>query len=129
MNTFTQVILYTDDNGRSQFREEPIALSEGTSTVQLSALQASDGFQVRQSPVGFASNFHCTDITQFVFILSGEMEISLQDGRSRTFKPGQHFLSADHLPKDAVFDPSVHGHRSRQIGSNPLITLFVRSSL
>jgi hypothetical protein len=32
------------------------------------------------------------------------------------------------LPADAVFDPSVHGHRSRQIGPDPLVTVFVRAN-
>jgi hypothetical protein len=42
------------------------------------------------------------------------------------FKPGEHFYSADTLPPDARFDAKVHGHRSRQLGPDPLVTLFVR---
>jgi hypothetical protein len=54
------------------------------------------------------------------------MEIELQDGSRRVFEPGQHFHSADLLPAGSVFDPRVHGHRSRQLGPEPLLTLFVR---
>ena len=54
------------------------------------------------------------------------MEIGLQDGSSRVFRPGDHFYSADTLPEGAVFDPAVHGHWSRQVGAEPLTTLFVR---
>jgi hypothetical protein len=54
------------------------------------------------------------------------MEIGVQDGVSRIFKPGQHFYSADVLPEGALFDPQVHGHWSRQVGPDPLQTLFVR---
>ena len=61
-----------------------------------------------------------------MFILGGEMEIGLQDGSSRVFKPGQHFYSADVLPQGASFDAAVHGHWSRQAGPHPLVTLFVR---
>jgi hypothetical protein len=124
--TFTQVILFTDADGRARFRDEPIALTEGTPSSQLSALMPSGGCQLRHSPVGFRSQFHCTVTPQWVFILRGQMEIGLQDGSSRVFTPGQHFFSADNLPEGATFDATVHGHWSRQVGDEPLETLFVR---
>jgi carbohydrate kinase (thermoresistant glucokinase family) len=126
LTTFTKTILFTDTDGRARFREEPLALDEGTPQSRLSALFASGGYQLRQSPVGFRSQFHCTGAPQWVFILQGQMEIGLQGGVSRVFGPGQHFYSADHLPEGATFDPQVHGHWSRQVGPDPLVTLFVR---
>ncbi len=127
MTHFTQVILYTAEDGRARFREEPVPLTEGTPQSQLSALMHSGGMQLRESPVGFRSTFHCTGTPQWVFILRGQMEIGLQDGSSRTFGPGQHFYSADVLPNGATFDATVHGHWSRQVGNEPLQTLFVRA--
>ena len=126
MESFTQVILFTDSDGRARFRETSIPLSEGKPEARLSALMASGGFQLRHSPVGFRSTFHCTGTPQWVFILSGQMEIGLQDGSSRVFSPGQHFYSADVLPDGATFDPQLHGHWSRQVGADGLTTLFVR---
>ena len=127
MTSFTKVILYTDNaDGRAKFREEEIALPEGSSQSMLSALMPSGGLQLRRSPVGFRSQFHCTVTPQWLFILKGEMEIGLQDGSSRRFKPGEHFYSADTVPPGATFDAKVHGHWSRQVGGEPLETLFVR---
>jgi len=126
MTVFTKVVLYTGDDGRARFREEPVALSEGSPQAMLSPLFPSDGLQLRHSPVGFRSQFHCSTHPQWVFILGGQMEIGLQDGSSRIFGPGQHFHSADLLPPGAVFDAQVHGHWSRQVGPDPLVTLFVR---
>jgi hypothetical protein len=126
MSAFTKVTLYTDTDGRAKFREDEIALSEGSPNALLTKLQPSSGYQMRWSPVGFRSDFHCTPIPQFVFILSGEMQISLQDGSSRSFTPGQHFYAADMLPEGAIFDPRIHGHWSRQVGDAPLVTLFLR---
>ncbi len=126
MSTFSKVILLTDSDGRARFREEAITLSEGKPQAMLSPLMASGGYQLRHSPVGFRSEFHCTVIPQWVFILEGQMEIGLQDGSSRVFGAGQHFYSADSLPDGADFDASIHGHWSRQVGSEPLVTLFVR---
>ena len=126
MGIFEKVTLFTDADGRARFREEPIALSEGTPQAMLSPLLASGGYQLRHSPVGFRSPFHCTVTPQWVFIVGGQMEIGLQDGSSRVFKPGEHFHSSDVLPDGATFDPKVHGHWSRQVGDEPLVTLFVR---
>ncbi len=124
--SFTQVQLYTDTDGRARWREQPIALTEGKPQARLSPLMASGGYQLRHSPPGFRSEFHCTGEPQWVFILAGQMEIGLQDGSSRVFGPGQHFHSADTLPAGARFDPTLHGHWSRQVGDEPLVTVFVR---
>lgn len=126
MTHFTKVILYTDIDGRARFREEPLALSEGTAQAMLSPLAPSTGYQLRQSPVGFRSQFHCTPTPQWVFILGGQMEIGLQGGVSRVFSPGEHFYSADVLPAGATFDATLHGHWSRQVGPDPLVTLFLQ---
>ena len=123
---FAKVVLFTDGDGRARFREEAVALDQGTPQARLSALFASGGYQLRESPVGFRSQFHCTPAPQWVFILGGQMEIGLQDGSSRVFGPGQHFFSADTLPDRATFDATLHGHWSRQLGDQPLVTLFVR---
>ena len=126
MTVFTKVVLFTDTDGRAKFREEPVAMPEGNPQAMLSALCPSGGYQLRHSPVGFRSQFHCTVTPQWVFILGGEMEIGLQGGMSRVFRPGEHFYSADVLPEGATFDANIHGHWSRQVGSDPLTTLFVR---
>ena len=127
MPAFTKVTLFTDRDGRARFREEPVELPEGTPQAMLSRVFPASGYQLRHSPVGFRSQWHCTPTAQWVFILSGEMEIGLQDGSTRLFKPGQHFYSADTLPQGAKFDPKVHGHWSAQRGSDPLVTLFVKT--
>ncbi|QAU33053.1 hypothetical protein [Janthinobacterium sp. 17J80-10] len=127
MTTFKKAILYTDSDGRAKFREDEVALTEGTPQAMLSPLFPSAGYQLRQSPVGFRSQFHCTTASQWLFVLSGQMEIGLQDGTSRIFGPGEHFYSDDTLPAGATFDPAVHGHWSRQVGDTPLVTLFVRT--
>jgi hypothetical protein len=127
MTTFKKIILYTDTDGRAKFREEEVALTEGSPQAMLSPLYPSDGLQLRRSPVGFRSQFHCTTAAQWLFVLGGQMEIGLQDGSSRLFGPGDHFYSADLLPDGATFDPAVHGHRSRQVGDQPLVTVFVRA--
>jgi hypothetical protein len=126
MTELIKTVLFTDSDGRARFRQESLSLNEGTPASRLSAVFASAGYQLRVSPVGFRSSFHCTGQPQWVFILGGQMEIGLQGGDSLLFKPGEHFYSADLLPAGAQFDPAVHGHWSRQVGDQPLVTLFVK---
>jgi oxalate decarboxylase/phosphoglucose isomerase-like protein (cupin superfamily) len=128
MSRFLKTVLFTDTDGRARFREETVPLSEGSPAARLSALAPSGGYQLRESPVGFRSEFHCTGAPQWLFVLQGQMEIGLQDGSKRLFGPGQHFFSADTLPEGAVFNPALHGHCSRQVGDEPLVTLFVRAA-
>jgi hypothetical protein len=124
--TFKKVTLFTDVDGRAKFREEEIALTEGNPNSRLSALLPASGVQLRESPAGFRSQTHCTGTPQWVFILSGAMEIGLLDGTLRKFSAGEHFYSADTVPEGAVFNPEVHGHWSREVGGVPLVTLFVK---
>ena len=124
---FIKIILETGPDGRARFRDEAVPLSEGKPMARLSALMPSGGLQLRLSPVGFRSDFHCTENPQWLFVLAGQMEIGLQDGSTRSFWPGQHFFSADVLPAGATFDARVHGHCSRQVGEQALVTAFVRA--
>jgi hypothetical protein len=123
---FTQVVLFTDSDGRARFREESIALTEGTPAAMLSKRLPASACQLRQSPVGFRSQFHCTTEPQWLIVLAGAMEIGLQDGSTRIFRAGDHFYSDDTLPAGATFDPAIHGHWSRQVGDEPLVTMFVK---
>ena len=128
MRTFVKVVLFTDRDGRARFREEELLLAEGTPQALLSPVYPCAGYQLRRSPVGFRSDWHCSPAPQWVFILQGEMQIGLRDGTSRVFRPGEHFFSSDTLPAGAAaFDPEVHGHWSAQRGPAPLVTLFVKA--
>ena len=126
MTELTKVVLFTDTDGKAKFKEETIPMNEGNPQSQLTEVFSAEGYQLRNSPVGFRSQFHVTGKPQWVFILSGQMEIGLQDGSSRVFSAGQHFYSADTLPEGATFDAAVHGHWSRQVGDEPLRTLFLK---
>ena len=127
MTTFTRTVLFTDVDGRARFKEEVIDLDQGSEKARLSEWMPAKGLQLRQSPVGFKSEFHVSSHSQWVFILQGQMEIGLQDGSCKVFAAGEHFFSADLLSEGAVFDPKVHGHCSRQVGEEALVTVFVRA--
>jgi hypothetical protein len=119
--------LFTDADGRAKFRDIRLDLTQGSAAARLSALTQGGGHQFRISPVGFRSQFHCTTTPQWLIVMQGAMEIGLQDGSTRIFKAGQCFYSNDTLPAGAAFDEKLHGHWSRQVGDEPLVTVFVRA--
>ena len=119
--------LFTDVDGRAKFRDKRVDLSEGSPAAALSVLSQGSGHQFRMSPVGFRSQFHCTTVPQWLIVLSGSIEIGLQDGSSRIFEAGQCFYSNDTLPPGAEFDASLHGHISAQVGDEQLVTVFIRA--
>lgn len=119
-------VLYTGPDGKARFREQAVALSEGSPAARLSSWMQASACRLRRSPVGFASDFHCTEQPQWLFVLQGVMEIGLRDGSARRFGPGMFFYSADTVPSGQHFDPERHGHRSRQLGPDELVTLFVQ---
>lgn len=126
--TLTVTLLETGADGFARFRDVVLSLPQGTPASRLTALAPSGGWQLRRSPPDFASSFHCTGEPQWLVVLQGQMEIGLRDGSARTFGPGQFFYSGDTLPAGATFDDAVHGHRSRAVGGEPLVTMFVRAA-
>jgi hypothetical protein len=124
--TFTRVVLERGPDGRSRFTEEVVALTERKPQLFLSDPLPGGGVQIRVSPPGYRMDFHSTTQPQWTFVLSGALEIGLPDGTSRVFRPGDHLYSTDTLPPGTRFDPSVHGHNSRQLGDEPLVTALIR---
>lgn len=102
-------------------------LKEKKPGLFLSEAQAGGHVQMRISPVGYKMDFHSTINPQWTFVLSGSLEIGLQDGSARIFNKGDFFFSEDTLPVGLTFNPLIHGHNSRQVGDELLITALVRA--
>jgi len=124
----TAVELYTGTDCLACFRSVQLSLSQGNPLARLTPIAASGGWQLRRSPAGFTSDFHCTARPQWLVVLAGRMEIGLRDGSARVFSLGEFFYSNDTLPAGTAFDPARHGHRSRALDGQPLVTLFVRAA-
>jgi hypothetical protein len=125
--TLTKVVLETGPDGRAAFREEALVLKETKPQLYLSTVLPGGGMQLRESPPGYQIDFHCTVNPSWTFVLRGALEIGLPDGTQRVFRAGENFYANDILPSGATFDPRVHGHCSRQVGDEPVVTIMVRS--
>ena len=97
------VHLYTGNDGQSHFEDLTIPLED----VQNIAIQAGANIVFRRFPADYYSDWHTAPRRQYIFVLSGAMEIGIGDGTTRRFGPGDVVL-ADDL--------SGRGHTTRSVG-------------
>jgi quercetin dioxygenase-like cupin family protein len=97
------VRIYTGDDGQTHFEE--LALPEDE--VHNVAIREGATLVLRQFPPDYFSDWHTAPRRQYIFILSGQMEIGIGDGSTRCFGPGDVVL-ADDL--------TGQGHTTRSLG-------------
>ena len=105
------VRLYTGDDGESHFEELTLE-----SHPELTSLQPAQGIVFRMYEPGYFSDWHHAPRRQFVFTLSGEMEIGLGDGTTRRFGPGDVLLAEDLTGR---------GHTTRVVGDQVRVSVSV----
>jgi hypothetical protein len=125
-STLATVLLETGADGRARFRDDRLALHETRPQLYLSEVLPAGGWQLRESPPGYRLGFHCTVTPQWIIVVRGALEIALPDGTSRVFRAGDFLYANDKLPPGATFDPALHGHASRQVGSEAVVTVMVK---
>ena len=127
--TINLPILYTSESGQALFHDACVALESINEMLNLSTVLQATGFQLRKSPQGMQKGFHCTERKdcQMVLVLTGIMQIGLRNGTSRSFNPGEYFLSMDFLPEGQAFDDTLHGHSTKETSEgSPLSTIFIK---
>src|SRR5262249_53487974 len=97
------VRLYTGHDGQTHFEDLTIPLED----VQSVAIQAGTNIVFRRFPADYFSDWHTAPRRQYIFVLSGSMEIGIGDGTTRRFGPGD-VVCADDL--------SGQGHTTRSVG-------------
>ncbi|HEX3990716.1 MAG TPA: hypothetical protein VHX39_06050 [Acetobacteraceae bacterium] len=97
------VRIYTGDDSQTHFEDLPPPGNE----TQNVALQASGNLVFRSFPADYFSDWHTAPRQQYIFILSGLMEIGIGDGTARRFGPGDVVLADDLTGK---------GHTTRSLG-------------
>lgn len=106
------VRIYTGSDGQTHFEELSIPAAE----VQQVAIQAGANIVFRRFPTNYFSDWHTAPRRQYIFILSGQMEIGIGDGTARRFGPGDVVLADDLTGK---------GHTTRTVGSEPRVSATV----
>lgn len=90
--TITRV--YTGDDGKSHFGEIEMELSEDPSGM-LSERFPTTGIMFRETSGDYKLDYHPAPRRQYVVNLQGSVEITVADGESRIFGPGEVFLAED----------------------------------
>lgn len=83
-------------------------------------------FRLRESQVGYKTDFHMAGDPTLIIVQQGTLRISLQNGESQDFTAGDMFIAKDYLPKHISFDKTVHGHRAEVIGEQPLKAVHIK---
>jgi hypothetical protein len=97
------VRMYTGNDGKTHFEDLRLPVDE----IHNVAIQAGANIVFRRFPADYFSDWHTAPRRQYIFILSGQMEIGIGDGTSRRFGPGDVVL-ADDL--------TGQGHTTRSVG-------------
>ena len=97
------VRIYTGHDGQTHFEDLPLPAEESHNI----ALQAGANLVFRSFPADYFSDWHTAPRRQYIFILSGQVEIGIGDGTTRRFGPGDVVL-ADDL--------TGQGHTTRSLG-------------
>jgi hypothetical protein len=123
MKTTKIVRVFTGSDQRSHFEDIHLEMSEfrlGSLFSMKSQLVPVEGVVFRENPLEGNEDFHCPPRKQFVITLFGAVEISVGDGASRIFGPGD-ILFAEDLQGE--------GHQARElIGPRKSLILPVDSN-
>jgi len=97
------VRLYTGSDGQPHFEDLYIPAAD----IQNVAMQAGANIVFRRFPADYFSDWHIAPRRQYIFVLSGAMEIGIGDGTTRRFGPGDVVWADDLTGK---------GHTTRSVG-------------
>ena len=97
------VRMYTGNDGQTHFED----LHRPAEEIQNVAIQAGADIVFRRFPADYFSDWHTAPRRQYIFILSGPMEIGIGDGTTCRFGPGDVVLADDRTGK---------GHTTRSLG-------------
>lgn len=106
------VRIYAGDDGQSHFED----LDLPAEPVQRIATKSGEDLVFRKSAENSFSDWHSPSRRQYLFVIEGSMEVTVGDGSSRRFHPGDVLLAEDMTGQGHV-TKSVGGfYRSVSIG-------------
>ncbi len=113
--------LYSDADGMSHFAELDVTLTPSDYAPPAPSIDVSERIPASRAvlfsiPAGWFGDWHPTPHRQLYVNLSGRLEVSVSDGETRVFEPGDIALVED------VLEP---GHTTRAIGDEPSTGIFV----
>ena len=114
--------VFSDASGRSHFKQTEVKtvlkdFAPPAAPLQVSEFQPARRWGLLVLPVGWDGNWHPTPVRQLIVCLSGQFEVTVGDGQSRRFGPGESVL---------LEDTEGQGHVTKVIGSSEVKCLSVQ---
>jgi hypothetical protein len=111
-----------DEKGCSYFDKSDVTMelkdfAPPAAPLQASAFQPASQWGLLRLPVGWDGSWHPTPVQQLIICLAGQFEITVGDGRSRCFGPGEMVL---------LEDTEGRGHVTKVVGSEEVECLSVQ---
>ncbi|HEU0075199.1 MAG TPA: hypothetical protein VFS30_14440 [Dehalococcoidia bacterium] len=94
--------LYTGDDGLSYFRDVEVPMTDRGEGTELSGLFAAKGMLMRRNTADYQLDYHPAPRRQFIFNLTGTVEIVASGGETRQFGPGSIMLADDTTGKGHI---------------------------
>ncbi len=107
--------LYGGDDGESHFERAEVPF-EQLATSEATTPRGASSVQFRRSPLGHYIDWHHAPCRQYVLILQGQSKITVGDGTSHVFVPGEVLLAEDLTGR---------GHTTESVGDVPRVSVFI----
>ncbi len=108
--------LYTGADGESHFEDIDIPFKGRGETDSRSDILPATGIFFRATSGEFKLDWHNAPRRQYVILLKGQSEVTVGDGTSRIFGPGEVMLAED---------TSGRGHMTRAVNDQPRMSIFI----
>jgi len=115
---FPVVRIFTGADGITHFEDGLVPLVSVGEIGDLSEEIPGGTVRFRRTDAGYDYDWHPTPARQFIFMMSGAVEIEVGDGEVRRITAGQTLFLED-------VDPP--GHRTRNAGPTPRWSVFVQT--
>ena len=108
--------LYTGLDGKSHFVDIPLVFEPSGDQAEHAVVYAPGGVVMRRFDPKRSNPWHHAPGRVCVFTLSGAVEIEVGDGTMRRLGPGDLLIAED---------LTGQGHYTREIGTEPRVSVFV----
>lgn len=116
-DSINYVRLYADSAGVTHFMDEKIELGDPMPLgVRTTAFTSATQVGHLLIPSGFDQDWHPAPRRQWIYVLSGTLEVEAQDGEKREFLVGSIFF---------VEDTTGKGHQTRNLGEEDVLIAWV----
>ena len=106
---------YSGEDGKSHFEDITLSFEAYADVRERTALQGATGVRFARWPAGFFLDWHNAPRRQYVIILSGQVEIGVEE-ETKLLKAGDVALEED---------LTGQGHTARIVGDQPLLFAVV----